>query len=146
MTKKERSARCRIACLWGELVGRPFFEGSAFSWRMASKNFGAEMASERWSLESTVINTSNVTVVEGEAGEGAICGVNYQFQSVTVTTTGDLKNRVTHVTRLIGLRTGLYGRRIVRGSFSCHIIHGSWFDYPTQLVAHDFNDDTAAIR
>jgi hypothetical protein len=25
---------------------------------MASKNFGAEMASERWSLESTVINTA----------------------------------------------------------------------------------------
>jgi hypothetical protein len=41
---------------------------------MASKSFGAEMASERWSLESTVINTSSVTVVEGEAGEGAICG------------------------------------------------------------------------
>jgi hypothetical protein len=89
MTKKERSARCRIACLWAELVGRPFFEGSAFSWRMASNNFGAEMASERWSLESTVINTSSVTVVEGEAGEGAICGVSYQFQSVTVTTIGD---------------------------------------------------------
>jgi len=69
---------------------------------MASKNFGAEMASERWSLESTVINTSSVTVVEGEAGEGAICGVSYQFQSVTVTTIGDLKNRGTHVTRLIG--------------------------------------------
>jgi hypothetical protein len=66
---------------------------------MASKNFGAEMASERWSLESTVINTSSVTVVEGEAGEGAICGVSYQFQSVTVTMIGDLKNRGTHVTR-----------------------------------------------
>ena len=52
-----------------------FFEGSAFSWRMASNNFGAEMTSERWSLESTVINTSSVTVVEGEAGEVAICGV-----------------------------------------------------------------------
>ena len=74
MTKKEQSARCRIACLWAELVDRSCFEGSAFSWRMASKNFGAEMTSERWSLESTVINTSSVTVVEGEAGEGAICG------------------------------------------------------------------------
>ena len=75
MTKKERSARCRIACLWAELVDRPFFEGSAFSWMITSNNFGAEMTSERWSLESTVINTSSVTVVEGEAGEVAICGV-----------------------------------------------------------------------
>ena len=90
MTKKERSARCRIACLWAELVDRPFFEGSAFSWRMASKNFGADMASERWSLESTVVNTSSVTVVEGEAGEGAIRGVSYQFQSV-LTTIGDFE-------------------------------------------------------
>jgi hypothetical protein len=85
MTKKERSARCRIACLWAELVGRLFFEGSAVSWRMASNNFGPEMASERLSLESTAINASSVTVVEGEVGEGrAICGVSYRFQSVTV--------------------------------------------------------------
>jgi hypothetical protein len=65
------------------------------------------MVSERWSLESTVINTSSVTVVEGEAGEGAICGVSYQFQSVTVTTIGDLKNRYTHVTRSRRLTTNL---------------------------------------
>ncbi|KIK07189.1 hypothetical protein K443DRAFT_199209 [Laccaria amethystina LaAM-08-1] len=78
--KKERSARCRIACLWAELVGRPFFEDSAFSWRMASKNFGAEMASERWSLESTVTNPSSVTVVQGEAGEGVICGKRRQIR------------------------------------------------------------------
>jgi hypothetical protein len=103
MTKKERSARCRIACLWAELVGRPFFEGSAFSWRMAVLITVLSKLHLSDAISAPKFFDAIVTVVEGEAGEGAICGVSYQFQSVTsVTTIGDLKNRGTHVTRLIG--------------------------------------------